>query len=156
MTPCSIPREEELLNHKEVYVRLYETGFLIAPNLSDEEAESLIGQMADIISQKKGRMIKQEKWGKRKLAYPIKRFNEAGYVFFTYESGADVPLELGRRFRNMETVLRHLTLQKDQRENVRNKKKARRAASKAEATAAEPSAEKSPATETGSTGEANG
>jgi len=137
-------------------MRLYETGFLIAPSLSDEEAESLIGQMAEIVGQKKGRMIKQEKWGKRKLAYPIKRFNEASYVFFTYESGADVPLELGRRFRNMETVLRHLTLQKDVRENVRNKKKARRAAAKAEAHVAEAVAEKSPAVEPGPTGETNG
>jgi len=135
-------------------VRLYETGFLIAPNLSDEEAEGLVGQMADIVSQKKGRMVKLEKWGKRKLAYPIQRFNEASYVFFTYESGADVPLELGRRFRNMETILRHLTLQKDERENVRSKKKARRAASKAEA--AEPAADKSPAAEPGPTGESNG
>jgi len=137
-------------------VRLYETGFLIAPSLSDEEAEGLVGQMADIVSQKKGRMVKLEKWGKRKLAYPIQRFNEASYVFFTYESGADVPLELGRRFRNMETILRHLTLQKDERENVRSKKKARRAASKAEAQAAEPAADKSPAVEPGPTGESNG
>lgn len=137
-------------------MRLYETGFLIAPNLSEEEADGLISQMADIVSQKKGRMVKQEKWGKRKLAYPIKRFNEASYVFFTYESGADVPLELGRRFRNLETVLRHLTLVKDPRENVRNKKKARRAASRAEAPAPEAPEEKAAGPETPSTGESHG
>jgi small subunit ribosomal protein S6 len=138
-------------------MRLYETGFLIAPNLSEEETEALIGQMAEIVSQKNGRMIKQEKWGKRKLAYPIKKFNEASYVFFTYESGADVPQELGRRFRNLETILRHLTLQKDERENVRNKKKARRAAAKAEAAAAADSSEdRTVKPETPPTGEANG
>jgi small subunit ribosomal protein S6 len=156
LTPCSIPEEEELSNHKEVSMRQYETGFLVAPNLSEEETESLIGQMADIVSQKKGRMIKQEKWGKRKLAYPIDRFHEASYVFFTYESGAEVPLELGRRFRNMETVLRHLTLQKDLRDNVRNKKKARRAASKAEAPAPEVPEDKTVKDETPPTGENNG
>lgn len=138
-------------------MRQYETGFLIAPNLSDEEVEALIGQMADIVGQKKGRMIKQEKWGKRKLAYPIKRFNEASFVFFTYESGGDVPLELSRRFRNMETILRHLTLQKDLRENVRSKKKARRAASRAEAAQAqEVTEDKAVKDETPSTGEAHG
>lgn len=144
-------------------MRLYETGFLIAPNLSEEETETLIGQMAEVVSQKKGRMVKQEKWGKRKLAYPIKRFTEASYVFFTYESGAEVPQELGRRFRTMETVLRHLTLVKDERENVRNKKKARRAASRAEAPAPEQPAEEKAATpaapaapQTPSTGESHG
>jgi small subunit ribosomal protein S6 len=139
-------------------MRQYETGFLIAPNLTDEEAEALIGQMADIVGQKKGRMIKQEKWGKRKLAYPINRFNEASYVFFTYESGGDVPLELSRRFRNLETILRHLTLQKDLRENVRSKKKARRAASRAEAAQVQeaPPEDKAVKDETPSTGETHG
>lgn len=59
----------------------YETGFIVAPNLSEEETSALINQMAEVISAKKGRIIKQDLWGKRRLAYPIKRFNEGVYVF---------------------------------------------------------------------------
>ncbi|MGB8951906.1 MAG: 30S ribosomal protein S6 [Candidatus Aminicenantales bacterium] len=102
---------------------LYETGFLISPFLSEEEAEAIIAQMADIISQKNGKMVKQEKWGKRKMAYSIKKASEAYYVFFHYEGDPDIPLELGRRFRQMDTVLRYLTLNKDGKENFRKKKK---------------------------------
>ena len=100
-------------------MRLYETGFLIAPNITEEDAEGLVQQMADVVSQKSGKMIRIEKWGKRRTAYALKKFNEAFYVFFHYESGPEAPLELARRFRQMDTVLRHLTLVKETRQNVR-------------------------------------
>ena len=58
-------------------MRLYETGFLIAPNITEEEAEGLVQQMADVVSQKSGKMIRIEKWGKRRTAYTMKKFNEA-------------------------------------------------------------------------------
>jgi small subunit ribosomal protein S6 len=105
-------------------MRLYETGFLISPTLTEEEAEAIIQQMADVVSQKNGKMIKQEKWGKRRMAYPIKKAGDAYYVFFHYEGGPDIPLELGRRFRQMDTILRYLTLNKETQVNVRKKKKA--------------------------------
>ncbi len=105
-------------------MRLYETGFLIAPNITEEDAEGLVRQMADVVSQKNGKMVRIEKWGKRRTAYALKKFNEAFYVFFHYEAGADVPAELARRFRQMDTVLRYLTLAKETQLNVRKKKKA--------------------------------
>jgi small subunit ribosomal protein S6 len=105
-------------------MRLYETGFLISPNVTEEEADILIQQMADIITQKNGKMAKLEKWGKRRMAYQIGKFGEAYYVFFHYDGGPDIPLELGLRFRQMDTILRYLTLVKETQVNVRKKKKA--------------------------------
>ncbi len=104
-------------------MRIYETGFLLAPNLSEEDTESIITQMADVVSQKEGRLIRQERWGKRRLAYSIKRFNEAFYVFLHYEGKADIPLELERRFKQTDSVLRYLTLVKDTKDAARRKKK---------------------------------
>jgi small subunit ribosomal protein S6 len=101
----------------------YETGFLLAPNLSEEETEKLIGQMAEVVSLKEGRLVRQERWGKRRLAYSIKRFSEAFYVFFHYEGRADIPVELERRFKQSDAVLRYLTLKKDAKAQLRRKKK---------------------------------
>jgi len=105
-------------------MKLYETGFLLAPNLTDDESEKIIQQMAEVVAQKNGRMIKIDRWGKRKTAYQIGKFGEASYVFFHYEGTVDIPLELQRRFKQMDTVLRYLTLNKDVRDNVRKKRKA--------------------------------
>ncbi|MBC7362262.1 MAG: 30S ribosomal protein S6 [Candidatus Aminicenantes bacterium] len=101
----------------------YETGFIIAPNLSEEETSTLINQMAEVVSAKKGKMIKQDLWGKRKLAYPIKRFNEGFYVFFTYEGTPAVPAELERKFKQTDSILRFMTIKKDPRGLVKGKKK---------------------------------
>jgi small subunit ribosomal protein S6 len=120
-----LPKEGGLSNHKEVSLRQYETGFVLSPTLSEEETTQFIQQMAEIVAQKKGRMVRQDIWGKRRLAFPIKRFQEGVYVFFTYDGGGDVSVELERRFKQTDAVIRFMTVLKDPRDLVRRKKKRR-------------------------------
>ena len=126
-------------------MKIYETGFLLAPNLSEDDTDRLINQMAEVISQREGRLIRQDRWGKRRMAYSIKRWSEAFYVFFHYEGKPDIPLELERRFKQTDSVLRYLTLQKEAREATRRKRKKSAAAEPKEA-APEAAAEPRPAT----------
>jgi len=114
-------------------MKIYETGFLLAPNLSEDDTEKLISQMAEVVSQREGKLIRQEKWGKRRMAYSIKRWTEAFYVFFHYEGKPDIPVELERRFKQTDAVLRYLTLQKEPREATRRKRKKAAAAEPREA-----------------------
>jgi len=104
-------------------MRQYETVFLISPNLSEEETEGLIHQMEEVVSKKKGKLIKKDEWGKRKLAYPIQKCEEAYYVLFHYEGKSEIPDELERRFKQSDTIIRYLTVKKETRENVRGRKK---------------------------------
>ncbi len=101
----------------------YETAFLISPTLEEEETEKIIAQMAGVISKMKGKMIKEDRWGKRRLAYQIKKHEEAFYVFFHYEGDSAIPNELERRFKQSEAILRFLTVKKESKENVRKKRK---------------------------------
>jgi small subunit ribosomal protein S6 len=105
-------------------MREYEIAFLISPNLSEEETEKIISRMATVISSKKGKMIKEDRWGKRKLAYPIQKFEEAFYVFFHYEGDTSISFELERRFKQTEAILRFLTVKKEVKKKTREKKKA--------------------------------
>jgi small subunit ribosomal protein S6 len=105
-------------------MRQYETAFLITPKLEEEEAEKLIEKMAEVVKKKKGKMVNIEKWGKRRLAYPIDKLDEAVYVFFHYEGEPDIPHELQRRFRQTETIIRYLTLKKEAQSKPRKKTKA--------------------------------
>ena len=106
-------------------MRQYETGFVLSPTLSEEETTQFLQQMAEIIAQKKGRMVKQDVWGKRRLAYPVKRFQDGVFVFFTYEGAGDVSAELERRFKQTEAVVRFMTVLKDPRDQARRKKRGR-------------------------------
>ena len=126
-------------------MRQYETGFVLSPALSEEETAQFIQQMADIVAQKKGHMVRQDVWGKRRLAYPIKRFQEGVYVFFTYEGPGDVSTELERRFKQTDTVIRFMTVLKDPRDLVRRKKKRRAAEEAAPAAAPAPAPAPAPA-----------
>jgi len=94
-------------------MRRYETAFLLAPDLEEEETAKVIQEMADVVTGKKGKIEEIEKWGKKRLAYPIEKHEEAFYVFFHYEGKPDVPSELERQFRQTESVIRYLTLRKD-------------------------------------------
>ena len=107
-------------------MKLYETGFLLAPNMTEEEAEGFVQGLAEVIPLKNGKMIRIEKWGKRRMSYAIGKAHEAYYVFFHYEGGAEIPAELARRFRQMDTIIRHLTLAKETQMNVRKKKKVKK------------------------------
>jgi len=131
-----LPERKELPIHKEVSLRQYETGFVLSPALSEEETTQFIQQMAEIVAQKKGRMVKQDIWGKRRLAFPIKRFQEGIYVFFTYDGGGDVSTELERRFKQSDAVIRFMTVLKDPRDLGRRKNRKRRAEEAAQAAAA--------------------
>lgn len=107
-------------------MRQYETAFLITPKLEEEETEKLIDKMAEVVKKKKGKMVNIERWGKKRLAYPIDGLDEAVYVFFHYEGSPDIPLELQRRFRQTETVIRYLTLKKETKIQQRKKTKVSR------------------------------
>ncbi len=126
-------------------MRQYETGFVLSPTLSEEETTQYIQQMAAIIAQKQGRMVKQDVWGKRRLAYPIKKFTDGVYVFFTYEGPGDISTEMERRFKQTDTVIRFLTVKKDLRDQARKKRKKQ---PEEAARGAEPAAAAAPAAET--------
>jgi small subunit ribosomal protein S6 len=107
-------------------MRQYETAFLITPKLEEEETEKLIENMAEVVKKKKGKMVNIENWGKRRLAYPIDKLDEAIYVFFHYGGDPDIPHELQRHFRQTETVIRYLTLKKETQGLPRKKVKTRK------------------------------
>lgn len=116
-------------------MRQYETGFILSPALSEEETSQFIQQMAEIVAQKKGHMVKQDIWGKRRLAFPIKRFQEGVYVFFTYDGPGDVSTEMERRFKQTDAVIRFMTVLKDPRDLGRRKNRKKRAEEAAQASA---------------------
>jgi small subunit ribosomal protein S6 len=108
-------------------MRHYETGVIIAPNLSDGEIEQQIRQMTELIASMKGHLLREERWGKRKLAYPIKKFTDGYYLFLDYEAEPEVPAELERRFRQSDQILRYMTVKKGTTSPWKKRKKAREA-----------------------------
>ena len=109
-------------------MRVYEVLFIIAPNIEESDIETLITQLSDVATNQGAQITKVDRMGRRKLAYPIQKFNDGHYVVFTIEgTGAEIA-ELERRMRVTDAVIRYLTVRIDEDLKRAAKFRARRTA----------------------------
>ena len=89
-------------------MRDYELVFVMSPGITDENLPGAIDKVNQFITGKGGAITEVAPWGRRKLAYPIKRFMEGNYVLTRFKSDAKLVKELDTSLRLSEEVLRHL------------------------------------------------
>lgn len=93
--------------------RNYEMMFVLRPDLSDEQTDAAIAKYKDQLTELGGTNIQMDVWGRRRLAYPIKKFNDGVYVLLHYQADGQQIAPLERAMRLSEDVLRFLTLKID-------------------------------------------
>ena len=119
-------------------MRTYEVLFILSPQVTEEEATTLVADFKGV-AEKNGATLKtEEAWGRRRLAYPIQKFNEGIYHLFVLESENSLS-ELDRRMKNVDRVLRHVIVRTDL-EHKRAEKLAKRNPKKERLRPAVPSA----------------
>ncbi len=89
---------------------MYETVFVLDPSLDDSRIQKEIEKVEELITSRKGKIVKTEKWGLRKFAYPIKKKVQGFYTLIHFEGDGNVPTELERSFGLNESCLRYLTV----------------------------------------------
>jgi len=97
-------------------MRTYELAIVADARLSDEEFVGLVDETKQLISSRGGQIVREESWGKRKLAYPIRKLTEGRYTFLHLEmESAVAPLipEVEMRLGQNDRVLRFLTVRTD-------------------------------------------
>ncbi len=88
----------------------YESIFIIKPTLSDEETEKVIQKMRDIITSGGGEIVNVENWGKKKLAYEIKKHKKGHYVLLHLKGEGPIIKELERNYRLNDSIIKFLTV----------------------------------------------
>jgi small subunit ribosomal protein S6 len=106
--------------------RLYEVMFIVRPDVEDEEADKLIESLSATVKTGGGVVKSVEKMGRRKLAYLVRKFNDGNYVLLTIEANGALVLELERRLRVTEQVIKFITVRMDEEEKRLAKVKALR------------------------------
>lgn len=124
-------------------MRRYETIVIVHPDLPDDELLLLMDRYRAIVAERQGRVVRVEKWGKKKLAYEIRKQHRGVYFLLDYAGNSAVVDELERNLKIEDRVLKFLTVRKADVENVEELEK-EIAAGEAEA-APEPAAEAAPA-----------
>ena len=116
-------------------IRVYEVLFIVAPNTEEGDVEALITQLSDVVTNQGAQVAKVDRLGRRRLAYPIQKFNDGFYVVLTVEgTGAEIA-EVERRMRVTDAIIRYITIRIDEDLKRAEKFRARRAAGQAAAAA---------------------
>jgi small subunit ribosomal protein S6 len=100
--------------------------FIIRPDVTEEDADKLIAGFTTTVTGGGGLVKSVEKMGRRKLAYMVRKFNDGNYVLLTIEADGAGVLELERRLRVTEPVIKFITVRIDEEEKRLAKVKALR------------------------------
>jgi len=90
-------------------LKKYETTIIIDPTLDQAKTDMIIKKYEDIILSS-GQIIETEKWGKKRLAYPINKKPTGYYVHYRYEASPEIPHKLEKDFLLNANIMRFLTV----------------------------------------------
>jgi small subunit ribosomal protein S6 len=101
--------------------RTYEIMFIVRPDLDEAEIEKAITTFTGYVTDGGGKVtnsIADQKMGRRRLAYTVKKFNDGFYILLVVEAPASLISEIERRLRVSEQVIKFITVRMDE-ENKR-------------------------------------
>ncbi len=117
-------------------MRSYEVIFILDPALADDGVEAAVVAAKAVLAKAGGEVAEVQKWGKKRLAYDIKKRREGHYVYFRAQAPGKAVAELERHLKIAEPVLKYITVLME-----KPRRKAVKAAAVAPASAPAPEAE---------------
>jgi small subunit ribosomal protein S6 len=91
----------------------YETVFILTPVLSDEQTKETVNSYRKLFKEQDIKVVHEESWGLKKLAYPIKKKNTGFYMLFQIEAPGESIAVLETAYKRDERVLRYMTIHLD-------------------------------------------
>jgi small subunit ribosomal protein S6 len=86
----------------------YEMVYIINPDVAEDALETQVNGISQFITSRDGVIDSVDKWGKRKLAYPLKHYLEGNYVLTKFKIRPAYLREIEANLKISEDVLRHL------------------------------------------------
>ena len=90
--------------------REYETIFILKPDVTNDVIGQVNTKIRHVVEAGGGQLLKVENWGRRKLAYEVKKQLKGVYVFFNYLGGAGLVEEVERNLHLTDTVIRNYSV----------------------------------------------
>lgn len=100
--------------------------YIAAPETADDHIVKLNEAISELVKKEGGNVVKVDDWGRRELAYPIKKKKEGYYVVFEIEGSGQEIAELERRMRVNDVIMRYMTVRVDEDRKAAEKKRNRR------------------------------
>lgn len=100
-------------------VNSYEVIFILDPALTEEGVEAEISSIREVAAKKGAEVLEIQRWGKKRLAYEVKKRRDGQYVLMKVEGMASVVADLERHFRITETVLKGIVVRAEEPRKTR-------------------------------------
>ncbi|HLE32022.1 MAG TPA: 30S ribosomal protein S6 [Bacteroidota bacterium] len=91
--------------------KVYETTFILNATLDDAQIDQIIEKFREFVSKQSGEIKVLDKWGRKRLSYPIQKKNNGFYVVSEFTAPSDMIIKLERHFTLDENIMRFLTIQ---------------------------------------------
>jgi small subunit ribosomal protein S6 len=95
---------------------VYETMYILRPDLNDEQVEQAIAKYENLVREQGGDNIQIQNRGKRRLAYEINRQRDGIYIQMNYTGPGNIIAPLERAMRLSEEVIRYMTIKQEVKE----------------------------------------
>lgn len=89
-------------------MNVYENIVILNASLTDEDVGAAIGRIKDIVANSGGSVLKTDIWGRKKLAYEIKKQNKGVYVLLLFKTPAATVKKLEEFYKVFDPVIRHM------------------------------------------------
>lgn len=100
----------------------YELVYILTPKLSEDEVKSRAKGISDLLRKAGANILKEDFWGKKELAYPIKHFEEGWYGLGEFSSEPERIKEIDKALKLQEDIIRFLIVRKEEEKRVKEKK----------------------------------
>lgn len=91
----------------------YELTVIVRPELTEEERDKVLTKVEELITTPGGTVLSRDMWGRRELAYPIKKYTEGVYVLFTFNSSKEAIKDIDYRVKINDDIIRYLLIKAD-------------------------------------------
>jgi small subunit ribosomal protein S6 len=99
------------LPQKRGQAREYETIYILRSDVDAEAAQRVQARVAHALEREHGKLVKVEAWGRRRLAYPLRKHRRGVYVYLKYVGGGGLVAEVERNLKLQDAVIKFMTVQ---------------------------------------------
>jgi small subunit ribosomal protein S6 len=105
-TPPAAERSQSRVRSRE-----YETIYILRFDVDGETAEKVQARVSDAVEREHGKLVKVETWGRRRLAYPLRKNRRGVYVYLKYVGAGGLVAEVERNLKLQEAVVKFMSVQ---------------------------------------------
>jgi small subunit ribosomal protein S6 len=108
-----VAKRKQVQKTEDKKLQDYELVYIVNPDVAEDALETKVTGISQFITSRDGVIASVDKWGKKKLAYPLKHFLEGNYVLTKFKISPSRCKELDASLRISEEILRHLLVKID-------------------------------------------